>query len=80
MIEVRYMDLYKLARAVCSFFVPGLGQLIKGDIGRGLKFLIGFLIIWFALLFSGVIIVQTIVGVIIRVFSAYDAYTHIVTI
>ena len=67
------MDLDKLARAVCSFFVPGLGQLIKGDIGRGLKFLIGFL-------FSGVIIVQTIVGVIIRVFSAYDAYTHIVTI
>ncbi|MBQ2654351.1 MAG: hypothetical protein IJF83_12420 [Methanobrevibacter sp.] len=73
------MDLDKLARAACSFFVPGLGQLIKGEIGRGLKFLIGFIIIWLALLFIKVIIVQTIVGIILRVFSAYDAYTHIVT-
>ena len=70
------MDGDKFIRAVCSFFVPGLGQLIKGEIGRGLKFLIGFLIIWFTFLFTGIIIVQTIVGIIIRIFSAYDAYTH----
>lgn len=70
------MDLDKLAQAVCSFFVPGLGQLIKGEIGRGLKFLFGFLIVWFALLFTGVIPAQTVIGIIIRIFSAYDAYAH----
>jgi hypothetical protein len=69
------MDSDDLVKALCSFFVPGLGQLLKGDVGRGLKFLIGFIVIWFALLLTGISFIQTIFGIIVRVFSAYDAYT-----
>ena len=68
------MDSDNLIKAACSFIVPGLGQMIKGDFGRGLKFLIGFIVIWFALLFTQIPFLQTIVGIILRIFSAYDAY------
>lgn len=70
------MDMDKLARAVCSFFVPGLGQLMNGEIEKGLAILIIFLVLWIALLSVGIIIVQTIFGIIVRSFAAYDAYTY----
>lgn len=70
------MDSTKLIRAVFSFFIPGVGQLMNGTIDKGLKFLLGFLFIWFALLLVNLIPVQTIVGIIIRLFSAYDAYSY----
>ena len=82
------MDSDRLVKAVCSFFVPGLGQFMNGNIERGLIFLIGFIILWFALLFLGIVILHTIVGflgivilhtivgIIVRLFAAYDAYTY----
>ena len=70
------MDSDKLVKAVCSFFVPGLGQLMNGYIERGLAFLIGFIILWFILLFSGIVILHTIIGIIVRLIAAYDAYTY----
>ena len=39
------MDESKVIRGVFSFFVPGLGQLMNGTIGKGLKLLFGFLLI-----------------------------------
>ncbi len=70
------MDSDRLVKAVCSFFVPGLGQFMNGYIERGLIFLIGFIILWFALLFLGIVLLHTIVGIIVRLFAAYDAYTY----
>ena len=70
------MDSTKVIRAVFSFFIPGLGQFMNGTIGKGLKFLLGFLVIWFVLLFANWITVQTIVCFILRVFCAYDAYVY----
>ena len=63
------MDTDKLTRAVCSFFVPGLGQLMNGEIGKGLAILIIFIVLWIALLSLGIIIVQTIFGIVVVVCS-----------
>lgn len=68
------MDSDNFVKALCSFIVPGLGQMIKGDFGRGLKFLLGFIVIWFALLFTQIPFLQNIFGIIVRIYSAYDAY------
>ena len=65
------MDTDKLTRAVCSFFVPGLGQLMNGEIGKGLALLIIFIVLWIALLSLGIIIVQTIFGIVVRLFAAW---------
>ena len=70
------MDSDKLVRAVCSFFVPGLGQLMNGEIGKGLAILIIFMLIWIALLSVGIPLVQTIFAIVVRLFAAYDAYTY----
>ena len=70
------MDSNKLARAICSFIVPGLGQLINEKIGRGLTILIVFVILWFVLLFTGIWYIQNIFGIIFRILAAYDAYTY----
>lgn len=71
-----YMDYTQLLRAIFSFFIPGLGQMMNGTIGRGLKFLFGFLIVWFALLILHWVVVQAVICLIIRVFCAYDAYSY----
>ncbi|MBR3141470.1 MAG: hypothetical protein IKF11_11535 [Methanobrevibacter sp.] len=71
------MDTDKLTRAVCSFFVPGLGQLMNGEIGKGVVLLIIFIVLWIALLSLGIIIVQTIFGIVVRLFAAYDAYNYV---
>ena len=46
------MDTDKLTRAVCSFFVPGLGQLMNGEIGKGLALLRLLFYHWALLLFK----------------------------
>lgn len=68
------MDSDSLVKAACSFFVPGLGQLIKGDIGKGLKFLIGFIFIWSALLLTNIPFIENAFGLAVRSYAAYDAY------
>ena len=70
------MDTDSLVKGLSSFFVPGLGQMINGEFGKGLKFLIGFIVIWFVLLLTNIAYIQTVFGLIVRAFSAYDAYTH----
>lgn len=55
--------------AILSFFLPGLGQLIKGEIAKGVIIFIGF---WVAII--------TVVGVIVAIplwlWGIVDAYNH----
>ena len=68
------IDYDALVRGVISFFIPGLGQFINGNMGKGFKILIGFIVIWLVLLFFNLIPVQTVIGIILRLFAGYDAY------
>lgn len=52
--------------ALCSFFIPGLGQIYNGDVGKAIAIYFGTLI-GFLLFF--------IPGVIVWIFGIYDAYT-----
>lgn len=70
------MNSDNLIRGICSFFIPSLGQFMNGEIEKGLKFLIGFVIIWIVLFLTRIIYIQNIAGIIIRLFAAYDAYTY----
>jgi TM2 domain-containing membrane protein YozV len=51
--------------AILSFFVPGLGQVYNGDMGRGLLFFFGCAIGYLLLIIPGVLVF---------VFCIYDAY------
>lgn len=53
--------------ALLSFFIPGLGQVIKGQTGRGVLIFIGF-IIGMLLLF--------IPGIIVWIWQIVDAYNN----
>ena len=50
---------------VFSFFIPGLGQLIKGHLGKAIGFFLGSLIGLFLLVIPGVLI---------WLWNLYDAY------
>ncbi len=58
--------------ALLSFFIPGLGQLIKGEIFKAIGIWVG-LVIAFILSF---IIIGTVLGFIIWVWQIYDAYNN----
>ena len=51
--------------ALLSFFIPGLGQIIKGQVGKGIFTFIGF---------SIGIILLVIPGIIIWIWQIVDAY------
>jgi TM2 domain-containing membrane protein YozV len=52
--------------ALCSFFVPGLGQLLQGRlVAAAIQFLLS-LVLWWVLL-----------GWLIHIYSAYDAAVHV---
>jgi TM2 domain-containing membrane protein YozV len=56
--------------ALFSFFIPGLGQLVKGDFSKALG-------IWIALaisLFMSVIGIGLLMGAVIWIAQIYDAY------
>ena len=53
--------------AVLSFFVPGLGQIYKGQIGRGLLWLAGTGLGYAALVIPGIVVH------IVCIFNAYNA-------
>ena len=50
--------------AVCSFFVPGLGQLAQGRFLAAVAFFFGSILLWLSLL-----------GWVVHLFAAYDAAT-----
>lgn len=51
--------------AVLSFFIPGLGQLVKGHVGRGI-------VIFFGVVFG--LMLMVIPGIIIWIWQIADAY------
>jgi hypothetical protein len=44
------------APAICSFLLPGLGQVIKGETGRGLAFFAGWIVGLFVMVVPGIIV------------------------
>ena len=56
--------------ALLSFFIPGLGQLIKGDIGKGILIILGMIISSILIL----IVVGIITTPILWIWNIYDAY------
>ena len=76
---------YKL-EALASFFIVGLGQIIKGESKKGLLLILVFYLalpalIYFSLLISAylfllVLGVALISGIILWVYNVWDALTH----
>jgi TM2 domain-containing membrane protein YozV len=60
------------APALLSFFIPGLGQMVKGEVGKGIGIFFGWLMS-FALILTGIGIV---VPVIIWIWQIIDAYNN----
>ncbi len=48
--------------AICSFFIPGLGQLVQGRLMRAAIMFVAATVLWFVLL-----------GWIVHIWSVYDA-------
>ena len=63
--------------AVLSFFVPGLGQMYNGDIGKGLVLIvIGITNLFLTVVTLGIwALVGIPIAIIIVVYAIYDAYT-----
>jgi TM2 domain-containing membrane protein YozV len=57
--------------AILSFFIPGVGQIYNGNVGRGILTFIAFIIGVFLFVFPGVIV---------WLWSVYDAYTSAQTL
>ncbi len=56
--------------AIFSFFVPGLGQIVKGDIAKGILFFVLFLLS----VMSIVVLIGIILAPVIWLWSIVDAY------
>lgn len=56
--------------ALLSFFIPGLGQIIKGHVGKGILIMIGMVI--------SIIMIFALIGIlttpILYIWNIYDAY------
>ena len=57
--------------AIASFFIPGLGQIYNGEIGKGIIFII-VSIIFFLLMF---VLIGFILLPLFWIYNIYDAYT-----
>jgi TM2 domain-containing membrane protein YozV len=58
--------------ALLSFIIPGLGQMVKGEVGKGIGIFFGWLIS-FAFILTGVGIV---VPIIVWIWQIIDAYNN----
>jgi TM2 domain-containing membrane protein YozV len=56
--------------ALLSFFIPGLGQIVKGQVGKGVGILLGYFFSWILI----ITIIGAVVPLIIWVWQIYDAY------
>lgn len=60
--------------AVLSFFIPGLGQALAGDLKKGAIFFIIFLIFALIIWFVTQSLIVNIISLIFCLYAAYDAY------
>ena len=60
--------------AVLSFFIPGLGQALAGDVKKGIIFFVFAIVLWAiaSLIFRNWIV--TLITLIYALYAAYDAY------
>lgn len=60
--------------AILSFFIPGLGQALQGDVKKGIVFFIGAIVL--ALILSLIFKnwIAHIINVLYSLYAAYDAY------
>lgn len=58
--------------AILSFFIPGLGQVIKGQVGKGIGIFLGFLVSC-ALIFT---VIGAVVPIIVWIWQIVDAYNN----
>ena len=60
--------------AVLSFFIPGLGQALAGDIKKGIIFFVVAIILWVIGSFIFKHLILTVISLIYILYAAYDAY------
>jgi len=60
--------------AILSFFIPGLGQALAGDVKKGAIFFIIFVVLALILWFVTQNIIVYIIDLIYSLYAAYDAY------
>ena len=60
--------------AVLSFFIPGLGQAVAGDIKKGIIFFVIAIILAAIVSFVFRSWIVNIIGLLYSLFAAYDAY------
>ena len=56
--------------ALLSFFIPGLGQIVKGQVGKGIGIFLGYFFSWILI----ITIIGAVVPLIIWIWQIYDAY------
>ena len=60
--------------AVLSFFIPGLGQAVAGDVKKGIIFFIGLIVLILIANFIFRHWIVTIINILYSLYAAYDAY------
>lgn len=60
--------------AILSFFIPGLGQVIAGDIQKGIILFVAALIVGILAAFVFKEWIVYIINLLISLYAAYDAY------
>lgn len=60
--------------AILSFFIPGLGQALAGDVKKGIVFFIIFVVLALLLWFVTQSLIVYIIDFIYSLYAAYDAY------
>lgn len=60
--------------AILSFFIPGLGQAIAGDVKKGIVLFIGAIVLAIILSFIFRHWIVMIIDLIYSLYAAYDAY------
>ena len=69
------MEGKRIVRAVCSFLIPGIGQFLNGQFGRGIVFLIIFIGLLIALsAVLGRVLIAYVIGIVYRLLIAFEAY------
>lgn len=64
----------KRLSTVTSFILPGLGQILNGDEKRGMKFLIGMVILHIVIYYALNNMAGSAISTLYHAYSAYDAY------
>ena len=68
------VKIWSILAAVLSFFIPGLGQAVAGDIKKGIIFFVIAIILAAIVSFVFRSWIVNIIGLLYSLYAAYDAY------